>query len=117
MTTVHSTAEGNFSITKGAPDILLSLCTHYERDNKVLLMTEQVREEIRRQNRMLSGQALRVLAVAYQKAGTGNGDLEQNLVFYGLLGSSPVIATISPDFCRALTMRTLCSGETRANTR
>ena len=35
---------------------------------------------------MLSGQALRVLAVAYQKAGTGNGDLEQNLVFYGLLG-------------------------------
>ncbi len=86
MTTVHSTAEGNFSITKGAPDILLSLCTHYERDNKVLLMTEQVREEIRRQNRMLSGQALRGLAVAYQKAGTGNGDLEQNLVFYGLLG-------------------------------
>ncbi len=87
MTTVHKTDMGNFSITKGAPDILLSRCAYYERDDRVLLMTEQMREEIRRQNRQLSGQALRVLAVAYKKdPGTRGGDPEQNLVFYGLLG-------------------------------
>lgn len=87
MTTVHNIAGGIISITKGAPDILLSRCAYYERENQVFPMTEQVREEIRRQNRMLSGQALRVLAVAYQKSpAAGNGDSEQNLVFYGLLG-------------------------------
>ncbi|MDE7327943.1 MAG: calcium-translocating P-type ATPase, PMCA-type [Lachnospiraceae bacterium] len=93
MTTLHNMAGSTFSVTKGAPDILLARCAYYERDNKVLPITEQVREEIRRQNRLLSGQALRVLAVAYRKdqrqgslAGAQNGDLEKNLVFYGLLG-------------------------------
>ncbi len=91
MTTVHNLEKGNFSITKGAPDILLSRCAYYEKDKKVLPMTEQVREEIRRQNRLLSGQALRVLAVAYrvqqEKEGAYSGEKwEQNLVFYGLLG-------------------------------
>lgn len=86
MTTVHKTKMGNFSITKGAPDILLTRCARYERDGQVLPMTEAVREEIRRQNRQLSGQALRVLAVAYKKDLAAGGDPEQNLVFYGLLG-------------------------------
>lgn len=94
MTTVHSAAGKKFSVTKGAPDILLSRCTYYEQDKKIYPMTEQIREEIRRQNRLLSGQALRVLAVAYRTDALPDARIpeaqsekwEQNLIFYGLLG-------------------------------
>ncbi len=71
MTTIHSVAGKKFSITKGAPDILLTRCAYYEQEKKIYPMTEQMREEIRRQNRLLSSQALRVLAVAYRAGEKG----------------------------------------------
>lgn len=97
MTTIHTGQTGSFGITKGAPDVLLARCAFYEQNGSVLPMTERVREDIRQKNRALTGQALRVLAVAYRVAEdadtiaaareTGAAEqAEQGLVFFGLLG-------------------------------
>lgn len=78
MTTLHTGQAGGFSITKGAPDVLLARCSFYEQDGNVLPMTERVREDIRQKNRAFAGQALRVLAVAYRtEQGAGASRMEQ----------------------------------------
>ncbi len=84
MTTVHRRGQNSFRVTKGAPDILLTRCTHYDRDGGIYPMTEDIREGIRRRNRQMTDRALRVLAVSYQPDCSGRP--EENLVFLGLVG-------------------------------
>lgn len=84
MTTVHNNSSGGFRITKGAPDVLISRCTRYDKDGRIYPMTEEIREGIRRKNQQMSSQALRVLAVAYQPDCTGKP--EENMVFLGMTG-------------------------------
>ncbi len=84
MTTVCMRGQESFRITKGAPDILITRCTHYDRDGRIYPMTDEVREGIRRKNRQMTDRALRVLAVSYQPDLSGRP--EEGLVFLGLIG-------------------------------
>ncbi|MGI6250163.1 MAG: cation-translocating P-type ATPase [Anaerolineaceae bacterium] len=77
---------------KGAPDIVLKLCRYYQKmDNTVAELTEANREVILAANDMMTGQALRVLGVAYrpvaeQPKEISPENLEKDLVFAGLIG-------------------------------
>ncbi len=77
---------------KGAPDVVLGLCSRYQRlDDVSEPLTPAMREAIMRANDELTGQALRVLAVAYKVIPElpENPDpdaIESDLIFVGLFG-------------------------------
>ncbi len=102
MSTVHSSASGFVQYTKGAPDVLLSRCTHYLKDGQILPMTEAHRQEIMAANKAMADRALRVLACAKRlwpdrPRSFEPEDLEQNLIFMGLCGMiDPVRPEVLP---------------------
>ncbi len=77
---------------KGAPDVILSLCTHYQRiDDRTVPMDEMYGDQILAANEMMTKDALRVLAVAYRVApeipeNIDSELMEHNLIFVGLIG-------------------------------
>lgn len=81
-------------LVKGAPDIILDLCTYYQRmDDSIAPLDDAMRARVRETNDQMSADALRVLAMAYrllpQDASEHPGILaqaENELVFVGLLG-------------------------------
>lgn len=93
MTTFHRSPEGiSYAYTKGAPDILIQLCTKILRaDGKVEQITDADVQKAMEQNTVLAGQALRVLAFAYKPVDKvpehPNPDtVENDLIFVGLAG-------------------------------
>ena len=90
MTTVHrGCSNGYKSITKGAPEILIEKCDRIYINGKVEILTENEKRKIKNQNVELANNALRVIAVAYRDLEYINkdkADLENNLVFVGLIG-------------------------------
>lgn len=77
---------------KGAPDVVLNLCSHYQTINdEQEPLTAEIREQILVSNDAMTQDALRVLGVAYRvdpsMPDVNNPDsLEQELTFVGLLG-------------------------------
>ena len=104
MSTVHWAGTAFVQYTKGAPDALLSRCTHYAEDGKILPMTDAKRQEILNSNKAMADRALRVLAVAKRDWAEKPADnapeyLEKNLVFLGLTG---MIDPIRPEVKAAI---------------
>ena len=77
---------------KGAPDVVLDLCTHYEMlDDTEALIDNNVRQRILKANDEMAAQALRVIAVAFKVVKSLPEELnveevEKDLIFVGLLG-------------------------------
>lgn len=92
MTTVHRLPDGGYiSITKGAFDLLLPLCSNSYSKGKKEPLTVTSRNKIKRQNDRLTSRALRVIAVSGKKLERSPeqmtaAQLEQNLTFLGLFG-------------------------------
>ena len=104
MTTVHrvvgefgkSVASGFGAVpviafVKGAPDVVLDLCTHKLESGQAVALSEEERVAVLEQNRDMASSALRVLAVAYRPlreipASVTPEAVEKDLVFVGLLG-------------------------------
>lgn len=113
MSTVHKTAQGVVQYTKGAPDMVLALCTHYLKEGKPQPLDETARQEILTANKNMADNALRVLMIACrfydeQPADYSFESLEKNLCFIGLAG---MIDPIRPEVkdaiaeCRAAGIR------------
>ena len=94
---------------KGAPDMVLNLCTQYQgMDDNVLPLTDAARNRILAANDSMTKNALRVLGVAYRlekdvpDEGAPAEELEQNLVFVGLLGMiDPARKEVTPALVNA----------------
>lgn len=110
MTTIHDMRSSRFSaektrweqllgvhrylaIVKGAPDLVLSLCTHIYRDGRVAPLTQADRQIILAKNAALASNALRVLAAAVRPLPEIPQDddlnptaVERDLIFVGLWG-------------------------------
>ncbi|MFZ5648496.1 MAG: calcium-translocating P-type ATPase, SERCA-type [Bacillota bacterium] len=74
---------------KGAPDVLLDICTHRYDKGRIIPLTETDRKEILASVSGMAAEALRVLAFAYKKVDREMEDYggeESNLVFIGLCG-------------------------------
>ena len=89
-----SAASGKLYVTacKGAPDVMLELCTHYQLVNDdAAPLTEDFRSRILAANESMAREALRVLAVAYRVTDAPPQEataeaVEHSLVFLGLFG-------------------------------
>jgi Ca2+-transporting ATPase len=78
---------------KGAPDVVLNLCSYYQSSQGGLpqVLDEQARQRILSANDYLTANALRVLGVAYRPAAdkpteVNSSVLESELIFAGLIG-------------------------------
>ncbi|MBC8015844.1 MAG: cation-translocating P-type ATPase, partial [Sporomusaceae bacterium] len=79
---------------KGAPDNILEVCTHYLHEGQILPLSSDVKQKISHANDQMANDALRVLATAYRDLpndedadnDSDETDLEQNLIFCGLIG-------------------------------
>lgn len=94
MTVVVEQEHQIYSVTKGAPDILLGKCSHYKQQGQIHKMTGTKRREFLNKNQAMADEAMRVLAVcikqgeelrAYCTPG-GEKKLEEDLIFLGFLG-------------------------------
>ncbi len=74
MTTVHKSKNGFKVVTKGAPEVLLPLCS----------VGEERKREILSKNKEFAGAGKRVIAVAYKEISVLGGEYEKNLIFAGL---------------------------------
>lgn len=92
MSVIYSDENGKRTVyVKGAPDVLLRLCTRYYDDGKVLPLNNSIRQGILRQNEKMAEDALRVLALAVRELPDTDMEyteqnVEQNLTFLGLAG-------------------------------
>lgn len=78
MTTVHKTDKGYTVVSKGAPDVILPLCS----------ISAEKKKEILNKNIELARSGKRVIAAAYKEITSLDGKYEQNLVFAGLAAMS-----------------------------
>lgn len=80
--------------TKGAPEIVLSKCTQYFKNDNEEKLTDEMEKELLKVNLTMSQKALRNLALAYRditekefdEIKKSKGDFENNLVFVGIQG-------------------------------
>ncbi len=92
--TDESARQWDVVLVKGAPDIVLDLCTRYQRmDDSVAPLDDAMRARVRKANDQMSANALRVLAMAYRLLPQNASEhpdilaqVENELVFVGLLG-------------------------------
>ena len=96
MTTIHRDAERQERLlvfTKGAPDVLVARCSQELVGEERRPLRDERRAEILKVNEELAGQALRTLGVAARELPADalqhedvDEDLEQELIFLGLIG-------------------------------
>ena len=104
MSTVHAAGSGSVQYTKGAPDIVLSRCTHALVDGRQVPLTPQLRSDITLKNKEMADKALRVLAVAVRTyasrvSAISPEEAEQGLCFMGLAG---MIDPVRPEAVAAI---------------
>src|SRR5262245_24871910 len=95
MSTAHVDTEKSDRVvvfSKGAPDILLTRCTHERFGAEARPLTSERRAAIQAAIEQLASEALRTLGTAYRTlehdaiTGTLGEDVEQELVFLGVIG-------------------------------
>ncbi len=92
MSTVHRGDDGSFLVyVKGAPELLLDRCTHWEGADGRETLTPEIRGQIQERNDAMARAALRILGVAYRTIegplppSTADA-LESDLTLLGLVG-------------------------------
>ncbi|MCF7925038.1 MAG: calcium-translocating P-type ATPase, PMCA-type [Candidatus Izimaplasma sp.] len=88
MSTLHQVDKRQLLYTKGAPDELLNVCSHYLYKGEVKPIDKKYKDVIKLANQGMARDALRVLGFAYKEVDTYN-DIEaeeSNLIFVGLVG-------------------------------
>ncbi len=91
MSTVHNENGRTVQYTKGATEMLLERCSGYWYEGKILPITEEYKENVRRHAKEFADRALRVLGAAFRLWDGVPADyeaetLEHDLVFIGFLG-------------------------------
>lgn len=88
MSTANRDGGKEFSFVKGAPEIVLSRCTHIMAGGKVRKITPADRTEAEEHNVSMASGALRVLGFAFKESPKSyeEEDMEYGLVFLGLMG-------------------------------
>ena len=104
MSTVHENSGTWIQFTKGAPDEVLRKCTKAYVNGAVVPMTDQIRENILKNNKAMADRALRVLCAAERIWNEKPVDfspeyLEQDLSYIGLSG---MIDPVRPEAKKAI---------------
>ena len=87
--TVHRTKEGIIMYTKGAPDMVINLCSKVDIRGKISPLSDETKNMIIETNQKFASKALRVLAFAYKPLDSAEDvekSDEKDLIFVGLQG-------------------------------
>jgi Ca2+-transporting ATPase len=109
----HGEAGGAVMYTKGAPEVVLAMCSHELHNGQLLPLTAERRERVARTAADMASRALRVLALAYREHPSRRSDelyAEQELVFAGVAGMmDPPREEVKDaiDRCRSAGIRTV----------
>ncbi|HIH09872.1 MAG TPA: cation-transporting P-type ATPase [Candidatus Diapherotrites archaeon] len=74
------------AFSKGAPEIIISSCTHVFCGGKAVLLNEAAKKRLLDANSAMASKALRVLAFASKQIKAGDSEHESGMVFLGLQG-------------------------------
>jgi Ca2+-transporting ATPase len=85
MTTVHLAPEVCIAYSKGAADVVLSTCTHRQRDGGIIPLDGCARERLSGVERAMASDGLRVLAIARKRVASISA-AEEAMTFLGLVG-------------------------------
>lgn len=85
MTTLHETSGGKVAYAKGAAEIVLGACTHYQTSDGVKPLTHELRETMLAKVEEFAEQALRVIGVALKEV-DDIGMAEKEMTFLGFFG-------------------------------
>jgi Ca2+-transporting ATPase len=104
----HHETSGYVVAIKGAPDVVLDLCTHYQRmDDTPASLTDEQRMRTLNANDKMTQDALRVLGVAYRVSQSmpimeDLEKLEEGMIFVGLVGMiDPPRPEVTPALAKA----------------
>jgi Ca2+-transporting ATPase len=94
MATIHTVDERPVAFQKGAPDVVIDLCTQVRMGDRVEPLTDEHRERIRAINEEFASGALRTLAFASREIPENmanqqeftSEDVEHDLIWEGLVG-------------------------------
>lgn len=88
MMSVLASDNGLICYSKGAPEILLKKCKFVKIDGKIVEITPEILEKIKKSNDYMTENALRVMAFAFKKFDKLDNslDIESDLIFVGLVG-------------------------------
>lgn len=92
MSVIHKNPEGEvITLTKGAPEEVIDVCTYFRQDGQVLELTPEKRERFKTINQDMASRGLRVLSVSYRTVKELTEDIEprtmeHDMVFLGLVG-------------------------------
>ena len=85
MTTVHTGRSGRWSVSKGAPEVILGACARVRTSGGVRDLDDAERERILEVAQQMGSRALRVLGVA-RRDDTDLSGAEEQMTFLGLVG-------------------------------
>lgn len=87
MTVLHKEKNKKIIYSKGAPEYILDKCKYFQGNNRVFKLLEKDKKRIIEQNKKLTSNGLRTLALAYKKTNSLSIDKpEKDLIFLGLVG-------------------------------
>ena len=91
MTTVNTVENKIYSLTKGAPDLLIERCSKILVNGEIRDITSNDIKNIEEANSAMAHKALRVLAAAYKELAkvpekATSKELEEEMIFVGLVG-------------------------------
>ncbi|MDI6603587.1 MAG: calcium-translocating P-type ATPase, SERCA-type [Thermoanaerobacteraceae bacterium] len=92
MTTIHRMDKDRYRIvTKGAFDNIIERCKYILKNDEVISLGNEDKEEIKKENEKMGKDALRVLAVSYKDIdkipeNLSSEAVEKDLIFVGLIG-------------------------------
>jgi Ca2+-transporting ATPase len=90
MTTIHRRSKGYVAYTKGAPEVIINLCSYILESGRVRDLSFRDRGNILRENSRMASRGLRVLALAYRHLPElhrqDQDSIETNLILAGLVG-------------------------------
>lgn len=90
MSTINNVNGKNFILTKGSLSSVIKVCSKYEENGKVKKLNSRVKNSIKKHEKRMSNDALKVIALAYKPYLKDDFDMtekdENNLIFVGLVG-------------------------------
>ena len=90
MSTINNVNGKNFILTKGSLSSVIKVCSKYEENGKVKKLNSLVKNSIKKHEKRMSNDALKVIALAYKPYLKDDFEMtekdENNLIFVGLVG-------------------------------
>ncbi len=76
---------------KGAPDVVINMCDKVYEKNEMINLSEEKKEELKKENKRLAKESFRILGIAYKKEDYDNdnnfeNEIEKGMIFLGFFG-------------------------------